>query len=248
MAAAAAVVIRKRNENEENAFGSDRPSISDDILQDGDGNSEHAGHEEGDENMSHDFGADEGGPSEDLDILYKLCVKVKETQLKRSNYITLGVFLSFVTVYMTILYLQQQSFKTYQTVSTHKQLLPDNTFLFQNADDIYSWINDTILQNIYRDPDCGNGICSYPEEFPGFGRFGCTADCGVLQNVTTVIVKFSTDFQSDDDQKSTEWNLCMTSPAQLCWCARSRSLSRPRASPPSLPPSLPASSPPPTLI
>ena len=25
---------------------------------------------------------------------------------------------------------------------------------------------------------CGNGICEPPEEYPGFGRFGCVSDCG----------------------------------------------------------------------
>jgi hypothetical protein len=31
-----------------------------------------------------------------------------------------------------------------------------------------------------------DGACSQQTEFPGFGRFGCTADCGAYTYLTTV--------------------------------------------------------------
>eukprot|EP00897_Mesotaenium_endlicherianum_P009508 jgi/Mesen1/8586/ME000005S08552 len=219
---AAAIVMKRREEEAEGRLRS--VSFSDDAGRDG---IEHSDCE--DDSKQELMSAEQKREAEDLDILYKLCLKVRETQLNRSNYFALACFLSFVTVFMTVLYLQQQSFKTYETVSTHKQLLPDNTFVFDHAGDIYDWINNTILQTIYTDPDCGNGICSYPEEFPGFGRFGCIADCGVLTNVTPVNIKFTTDFQSEDEQKEASWNLCMTSPTQLCWYSNAQSFRGPLA-------------------
>ena len=49
------------------------------------------------------------------------------------------------------------------------------------------WFNSTILGSIFTDNDCGNGICSAPEEYPslsmGDRHFpkvfdGCIKDCG----------------------------------------------------------------------
>ncbi len=33
---------------------------------------------------------------------------------------------------------------------------------------------------------CGNGVCEGPDEYPGFGRFGCQEDCGRHFNRTTL--------------------------------------------------------------
>ena len=41
----------------------------------------------------------------------------------------------------------------------------------------YDWLSG-VVANMFPPTVCGNGICEPPEEYPGFGRFGCVSDCG----------------------------------------------------------------------
>lgn len=53
------------------------------------------------------------------------------------------------------------------------------------------------MQNVWKDPNCGDGICEAPFEFAAFSRFGCKADCGRLsdiQNLTSGQVDIYWDF------------------------------------------------------
>lgn len=53
------------------------------------------------------------------------------------------------------------------------------------------------LQNIWKDPACGDGVCESPFEFASYGRFGCRADCGRLsevQNLTSIQIDLYYDF------------------------------------------------------
>ena len=43
--------------------------------------------------------------------------------------------------------------------------------------EVYDWLRNTFVP-IWADPQCGDGECEDQTEYPGFGRFGCTADCG----------------------------------------------------------------------
>jgi hypothetical protein len=54
----------------------------------------------------------------------------------------------------------------------------------------------------------GDGICSMPEEYPGFGRFGCISDCGYFRNTTKIYISMQDFF----DQVKTEdsWDLSRT--------------------------------------
>eukprot|EP00282_Hemiselmis_andersenii_P036609 CAMPEP_0169431480 /NCGR_PEP_ID=MMETSP1042-20121227/2974_1 /TAXON_ID=464988 /ORGANISM="Hemiselmis andersenii, Strain CCMP1180" /LENGTH=1151 /DNA_ID=CAMNT_0009541903 /DNA_START=29 /DNA_END=3481 /DNA_ORIENTATION=- len=49
--------------------------------------------------------------------------------------------------------------------------------------DIYDFI-EHIRDAVFKDPVCGDGVCDYPQEFAGFGPFGCARDCGEYQNVS----------------------------------------------------------------
>lgn len=161
--------------------------------------------------------ADEEGYKEDQEIITKLRSRLKEEVDHKADYIQLGAFLLFTAVYMAVLYLQQQAFESYGVATAHLSLLPPNAYEFSSTQDIYDWINGTLLDGIYTDPVCGDSICSRPQEFEGFGPFGCTADCGPLKQVTSISVHMSTNFQSQLDVSLSSWNLCMTSPANLCW-------------------------------
>lgn len=153
----------------------------------------------------------------DKKILQGLYVKVQQEKQHKQNYIQLAAFLLFAALYMAVLYLQQQSFQTYEVATAHEGLLPPNTFVFSGPSAIYNWINSSIIGVIYADPVCGDGICEQPQEFPGFGTAGCAADCGLLQSVSAVNVQLVTTFQSQSDLDASSWNFCMTSPASICW-------------------------------
>eukprot|EP00960_Hanusia_phi_P077138 768654-Hanusia_phi.AAC.4 len=60
------------------------------------------------------------------------------------------------------------------------------TGYIRSPDDLYSWLQQSILHTAFQDPVCGDGVCDSPAEYPGFGRFGCIADCGKYPNLTSV--------------------------------------------------------------
>ena len=55
---------------------------------------------------------------------------------------------------------------------------PGSVGLLSNSDDMFKWICGQLVPVLFQDAVCGDGICQEPEEQPGVGRFGCTADCG----------------------------------------------------------------------
>lgn len=76
-----------------------------------------------------------------------------------------------------------------------------------------------LLQNTWKDPACGDGLCESPFEFASYGRFGCRADCGRLaesvENLTTIQIDLTYDFShpagsiaSTELMAQAQWNLC----------------------------------------
>ena len=54
-------------------------------------------------------------------------------------------------------------------------------------DDYYTWFNEAILAQVFTPPECGDGVCDAPEEYPQFQAsddarlfLGCKADCGAV--------------------------------------------------------------------
>lgn len=64
-------------------------------------------------------------------------------------------------------------------------LLPSNGIT--STADVYAWLNG-LLQQSWVDPVCGDGVCEAPFEFAAFGRFGCRADCGRLEDIQNLTV------------------------------------------------------------
>lgn len=87
---------------------------------------------------------------------------------------------------------------------------------FGNANDVYDYINSTFIQTVWADPVCGDGVCDRPIEFSGFGRFGCSIDCGDM-DTQDVTFQFTTTFGSPADLAISDWNVCETVPDRLCW-------------------------------
>jgi hypothetical protein len=49
----------------------------------------------------------------------------------------------------------------------------------------YDWFAG-VAGDVFPSSLCGNGICEPPEEYPGFGRFGCVSDCGRFLQKTPI--------------------------------------------------------------
>eukprot|EP00897_Mesotaenium_endlicherianum_P006639 jgi/Mesen1/6002/ME000306S05267 len=167
-------------------------------------------------------GLEEGGEGFDVDVLTEIQGKVMEENERYENYRNLLSFLLFTGLYCAVLYLQADSFRSFQVSTAHYVLLPEGMtgnepFTFASPSDVYTWLNDSIIQRVWQDPTCGNGICERPLEFPGFGSFGCSQDCGLLAAVTQVTVHIVADFESMTHVAVSDWNLCMTHPVELCW-------------------------------
>ena len=56
--------------------------------------------------------------------------------------------------------------------------IPTNTMF-------YDWLGG-VVTDMFPTTVCGNGICESPEEYPGFGRFGCVSDCGRYLQTTPI--------------------------------------------------------------
>lgn len=57
-------------------------------------------------------------------------------------------------------------------------------------EDIYTFLSD-LSDVVFKDPVCGDGVCDYPMEYAGFGRFGCIKDCGKAQNISQGMITLS---------------------------------------------------------
>eukprot|EP00271_Cylindrocystis_brebissonii_P012760 TRINITY_DN31_c0_g1_i5.p1 TRINITY_DN31_c0_g1~~TRINITY_DN31_c0_g1_i5.p1 ORF type:complete len:1582 (+),score=269.36 TRINITY_DN31_c0_g1_i5:725-5470(+) len=165
---------------------------------------------------------EEGNSGDDANIVQAIYHKIRKTKVHKENYITLCSFVSFTCVYVVILFLQANQQSVYQVTTAHLGLLPAGLtglggFDFSTTDDVYNWLNQSILQTIWTDASCGNGVCERPNEFEAWGRFGCASDCGHNSNVSQIIVAFNTNFADDASMAASSWNLCMTSPSYMCW-------------------------------
>ena len=86
---------------------------------------------------------------------------------------------------------------------------------FDDADHFYRWWA-SYIGSTFPDVPCGDSVCSAPQEFAAFDRFGCAADCGTYDNTTAIQVEFRhglTDADSSAEVatpliRKMEWNLC----------------------------------------
>ncbi|CAI5951945.1 unnamed protein product [Closterium sp. NIES-64] len=158
----------------------------------------------------------------DREVLQEAFARVVALQQRVQHYRDLGGFVVLMTLFITILYLQADSSRSYEITAAHAVLFPpgmqqDASNTFAGPDDLYSWLNTSIVQSLWMDPTCGDGSCHRPFQFPAFGRFGCEADCGTFPNLTSVVVSFSSHLDMHQAEDESSWNLCMVNPVSLCW-------------------------------
>ena len=99
-------------------------------------------------------------------------------------------FMLYFCLYLTVIGLQRDGLTAYQHTSTLSRVVVPQVQYVKNVEEVYDWLSD-LVADLWVDPLCGDGICEEPFEFPMYGRFGCSADCGYLPkkyNTTAVSV------------------------------------------------------------
>lgn len=171
--------------------------------------------------------------------LRKLKVFLKDRLNVRSAYWAFMLYVTFLALYLGLLYQQADVESAYDVTSTIEAvLLPKKEAtdgidkLYEDKSAVFSWLRNT-FGPVWSDPVCGDGECS-TGEYPGFGRFGCIADCGTYSYLVPVEVQvkavtyFTDDDRVADFMEKTNWNLCTRElylprkTVEECWFANSR--------------------------
>ncbi|KAK3277010.1 hypothetical protein CYMTET_14957 [Cymbomonas tetramitiformis] len=143
---------------------------------------------------------------------------------RKGHYANMFSFILFICFYFAILFYQRRAFLAYDvTFTLSETVLPKASSTeyadsFTTQDQIYDWLA-ALVDQVWVDPSCGDGVCEPPYEYPSFGprpdSFGCSADCGVNQftSAVTLMVIASLWGLGDDEtiarfKKETQWNLC----------------------------------------
>ena len=166
-------------------------------------------------------------PSTAAAVLGELQRRYAHWRARNVAYGRLLAFVSFIALLLAVLFLQRSSHASYEVHSTLAAgLLPPGPVA--GLDDVYAWLRG-LLGAVWRDPVCGDGVCESPFEFAQYGRFGCRADCGRLQdvqNLTALRVDLAYDFAHPagslppaDLLAQAAWNLCPAGDASGCYWA-----------------------------
>uniref|UniRef100_A0A7S0NBN4 Polycystin cation channel PKD1/PKD2 domain-containing protein n=1 Tax=Chlamydomonas leiostraca TaxID=1034604 RepID=A0A7S0NBN4_9CHLO len=164
------------------------------------------------------FRMEEGdGTSHAQRIVKELYLRYQKQLQRWRDYRNLFFFLAFVALFLAVLYTQRQANTAFKVHATLSDVLVPSDTVMGSTDDVYQWLKD-LLNNVWVDPKCGDGLCESPFEFASYSRFGCRADCGKLQDVqklTTVQIDVYFDFShpigsipASDLMQQTSYNLC----------------------------------------
>ena len=156
------------------------------------------------------------------------------------------IFTLFLCLYLGLLYQQADVEAAFgMTSAVTNALVPTNPEtdevrrVYADKSEVFTWLKTT-FGPIWADPKCGDGECSQME-FPGFGPFGCTADCGCVhapraRRVEITPVYSLQDGSDEVDSKraaflsGTKWNFCTRGRlrpeiGEECWYVTDRVIS-----------------------
>ncbi len=132
------------------------------------------------------------------EVLAELGKRYQRFQVRNRNYARLITYLCFVGLFLATLFLQRNAHVSYQVCrpfpkssatayamccskaatnvpcalqvysTVASKLLPDPASI-GTTDDIYTWLAE-LLQNVWQDPVCGDGVCEVPFEYAAYGR------------------------------------------------------------------------------
>ena len=126
-------------------------------------------------------------------------------------------FLVFVTFYLSILFMQRKAEEAYSLTSTLTAAFIPAATTMGGKNEVLNWI-DSVVSTSWVEPQCGDGRCEAPFEFPEYGRFGCKADCNIISanmNITKIQIDLYYNFSHPkgsispiDLMNDAKWNLC----------------------------------------
>ena len=126
-------------------------------------------------------------------------------------------FLVFVTFYLSILFMQRKAEEAYSLTSTLTAAFIPAATTMGGKSEVLNWI-DSVVSTSWVEPQCGDGRCEAPFEFPEYGRFGCKADCNIISanmNITKIQIDLYYNFSHPkgsispmDLMNDAKWNLC----------------------------------------
>ena len=133
--------------------------------------------------------------------------------------------------YLSILFLQRQAGEAYRLTSTLNSVLIPGKKELTSSSEIIDWASG-VVNTLWTDAVCGDGVCSEPFEFPEYGRFGCKADCLrwiQMMSVTEVQIDLYYNFTHPrgsvnpvDLQRDATWNLCPKEQDEITGIAKIR--------------------------
>eukprot|EP00899_Mesostigma_viride_P021250 jgi/Mesvir1/29126/Mv18428-RA.3 len=155
---------------------------------------------------------DDGKSAAYYNLLSGLRERYRGVLRRRTQYVNLLSFVLFTAFYAVILLYQRRAFLGYDIHKSLTYLLPNDgeggvLSELRSIASVHSWL-DALVQDVWKDPICGNGVCDTPVEEPAYMNFGCQLDCGWKKDLQQVTVNFSYNFLSDFDRVNTLWNIC----------------------------------------
>ena len=154
-----------------------------------------------------------------------MCDLVDKRIDRNSNYTAAFCLIVFFVLTSIVLVQQRDVPQAYLTEGTMLEAMigdlpvAERGYIKQEltrSDDFYDWFEGQAIDRIFDDPACGNGVCEGPDEYPGFGRFGCIPDCGRYSKTTKITVSLEDFFEysksqtgdfHEDFAKASHWDM-----------------------------------------
>ena len=153
-----------------------------------------------------------------VNILRKLKAYARLRIRHMGHFLKILKFATFCVLYFTMLYLQTDPILSFEVTSTVRDMLKPRIKSTHDLKYFYEWLSESVVEPIWSEAPCGDGVCSAPYEFPAFGRFGCKADCGSATNTISFVIHIQSRFGNSIALSALElmsqasWNLCLQDP------------------------------------
>jgi len=163
-------------------------------------------------------------------IVENIHEQLVQNQENKSNYCKLLFFLLYVVLYIGIIGMQRApgvSFQVEEAIKTALFSERTNTLEWSSGEitinmdsisHIWQWFEATIVDGIFLDPVCGDGICDIPLEYRQWESYGCSDDCGFYPRslMVRINVEVTAEFEDIEELNFGKWNLCSVT-HDLCY-------------------------------
>ncbi|KAI8467677.1 MAG: hypothetical protein J3K34DRAFT_480735 [Monoraphidium minutum] len=152
-------------------------------------------------------------------VVREIHAKWRAQARRAAGYRRLFSLLAFIALLLGVLYAQRGAAAAFRVNATLASVvgLRGDAAVMHSPDAVYDWLGG-VLEAVWKDPTCGDGLCESPFEFASYGRFGCRADCGNLmdlQALTSLDIDLYWDFghqagslPASELMSQASWNLC----------------------------------------